>query len=100
MYLTVKTSGTQQRAVQHIRTVGGSQDDDTRIGTKSVHLGQQLVERTLTLVITARHYILAAGTPDYIDLIDKNDGRCFRFGLREQVTYTTRTHTHEHLYEV
>ena len=29
MYLSVKTSGTQQRCIEHVRTVGGSKDDDT-----------------------------------------------------------------------
>ena len=43
MYLTVKTSCTQQGLVQNVHTVGGSQDYDTAVGAESVHLCEQLV---------------------------------------------------------
>ena len=38
--LSVKTSGTQQSRIQHIGAVGGGQDDHTRVGSETVHLGQ------------------------------------------------------------
>ena len=37
MYLTVKTSSTQQSLVQYVYTVGSSQDDYTTVGTETVH---------------------------------------------------------------
>ena len=35
---SVKTAGTEQGAVEHIYTVGSCQNDDTTIGTETVHL--------------------------------------------------------------
>ena len=52
IYLTVKTSCTQQCLVQHVSTVGCGQNDDTAIGAKAVHLGKQLVQSAFALVIT------------------------------------------------
>jgi hypothetical protein len=51
--LAVETAGTQQRRVQHVRTVGGGDQDHPLIGFKAVHLDQQLVQRLLALVIAA-----------------------------------------------
>ena len=49
--LTVETSCTEQRLVEHISTVGGCKDDDTAVGAESVHLCKQRVKRILTLVV-------------------------------------------------
>ena len=49
--LTVETSCTEQRLVEHISTVGGSKYDNTAVGTESVHLCKERVERILTLVV-------------------------------------------------
>jgi len=51
--LTVETAGTQQRRIEHVGPVGGGDQDDAFVGFKAVHLDQQLVERLLTLVVTA-----------------------------------------------
>ncbi len=51
--LTVETTGTQQCRIQHVRTVGRSNQDNALIGFKTVHLNQQLVERLLALIIAA-----------------------------------------------
>ena len=40
VYLTVEPSGTKQRFVQDIGTVGGSQDYYTAVGTKTIHFSQ------------------------------------------------------------
>ena len=100
VYLSVKTTGTQQRGIQHIRTVSSSQNDHTAVRTKTVHLCQQLVQGALALIVSTRHRVLTTRTTDRIDLIDEDDSRCFLLSLTEQVTYTTRTYTHEHLHEI
>ena len=64
MYLTVKATGTQESLVEDIGTVGGSQDDDSAVGTKSVHLGEQLVEGVLALVI-GTHLSTPATSPSH-----------------------------------
>ena len=98
--LAVKTSGAEQGLVKDIHTVGGSQYDDAAVGTESVHLGEQLVEGVLTLVIATHGGILAAGASYGIDLIDEYYAGSLLFGLTEQVTYSRCTHTHEHLHEI
>ena len=49
--LTVETSCTEQRLVEHISTVGSSKDDNTAVGAESVHLGKERVKRVLTLIV-------------------------------------------------
>jgi hypothetical protein len=51
--LAVEAARTQQRRVEHVRTVGRSDQDDAFIGLKAIHLDQQLVERLFALVIAA-----------------------------------------------
>ena len=38
--LTVETTSTKQSLVEDIGTVGGSEDDDARVGAEAVHLGE------------------------------------------------------------
>ena len=49
--LAVETSCSQQCLVKDVDAVGGGEDDDTAIGPKAVHLGEQLVERALALIV-------------------------------------------------
>ena len=43
LHLTVETTRTQQRLVKNINSVGCSNDDDTLIALKAIHLNQHLV---------------------------------------------------------
>src|SRR5690606_37238889 len=79
--LAVETSRTKQCRVQHVRPVRCSHDDNARIGSKPIHLYQQLVQRVLPLIVATHYTILASGPTDRIDLIDKDDTRCFVLGL-------------------
>ncbi len=97
---SVKTAGTEQGAVEHIYTVGSCQNDDTTIGTETVHLCKQGVERVLSLVVSAHCRVLAAGTAHSIDLIDEDDARSLLLCLAEEVAYARCTHADEHLYKV
>ncbi len=49
----VEAAGTQQGLVQHLRAVGGAQNDDALAGIEAVQLRQQLVQGLLPLVVAA-----------------------------------------------
>ena len=100
VYLAVEASGSEQGGVEHVGTVGGSQDDDTRVGAEAVHLRQQGIQRVLPLVVAAHRRIPAAGTADGVDLVDEDDAGRLGLSLLEQVADTACSHTDEHLHEV
>src|SRR5712691_7308505 len=86
---SVKAAGAQQRLVEHVGTVGRGEDDDAFARGKAVHLGQDLIQSLLALVVAAEG-ARTAGTPDGVELIDENDGRGSLAGLFEQVPHATR----------
>ena len=98
--LTVETAGTHQRLVEHIGTVGGCEDDDSGVRAEAVHLGQQLVEGVLPLVVGRISYILAAGAAHGVYLVDEYYAGGFLLGLTEQVADAGGTHADEHFHEV
>ena len=49
----IKTARTQQSRVKRLRTVGRRQNNDALGAVKAVHLGQQLIERLLALIVAA-----------------------------------------------
>ena len=49
----VEAAGAGQGRVQRLRAVGGGQNDDAGVALKAVHLGQQLVQGLLPLVVAA-----------------------------------------------
>ena len=100
MNLAVETSCTKQRLIQDIGAVSSCQDNNTAVGTETVHFSKQLVQRVLAFVIAVHIYIFATGAADGIDLVDKYDTRSFLFCLTEQVTYAGSTYADEHFYEV
>ena len=51
--LPVESPGPQQRRVEHVRPVGGGQHDHALVAGEAVHLGEDLVQRLLALVVTA-----------------------------------------------
>jgi hypothetical protein len=76
---------TEQRGIQHIRPVGGSDENNSLVGFESIHLDQQLVQRLFPLVIAATE-AGSAVTPNRVDFVDKNDARRLLFALNEKVT--------------
>ena len=98
--LAVEAAGTQQRLVEDVDAVGGSQDYDSAVGAKAVHLGEQLVEGALTLVVAAHAGVLATGTSHGVDLVDEDDAWSLVLGLLEQVANARGSHAHKHLHEV
>ena len=96
----VETAGTQQGLVQHLRAVGGAQNDDALAGIEAVQLRQQLVQGLLPLVVAAAETAAVTGFADGVDLVDEDDAGSHLGGLLEQVTDTGGAHAHEHLHKV
>ena len=92
----VKTTGAQQGRVKAVGSVGSSENDNTLVVIEAVHLGQQLVERLLALVVATKAAAIAL-LADGIDLIDKNDARGLFLGLLKQVTHLSSAATDKHL---
>ena len=97
--LTVKAARTQQRVVQNVLTVGRGDDDNALVRAEAVHLNQQLVERLLTLVVSAAE-ACAALAADRVDLIDEHDRRCVLLCLLKQVAHAGCTYADIQLNEV
>ncbi len=98
-HLPVKTTGAQQRRIQHVRTVGGGDKDDAFIRLKTVHLNQKLVQRLFALVIAAAKPG-AAMTAHRINLINEDDAGRVLFRLIEHVAHAARADAHKHFNEV
>ena len=80
----VKSSRTKQSRIQRIRTVCRRENYDTFRRIESVHLGQQLVQGLLALVISGKS--LAVTFLSYrINLINKYNTRRFFIRLLKQV---------------
>ncbi len=79
--------------------VRGRDEDDAALDVEAVHLDQQLVERLLTLVVTAAEPGTAVPA-DRVDLVDEDDGRRVGLGLLEQVADPAGADADEHLDEV
>ena len=97
--LTIEAAGTQQRRVQHIRPVRGSDENDAFIGLEAIHLDEQLVQRLLTFVVAAAE-TSASVAADGVDLVDEDDARCILLGLFEHVAHAACADADEHLDEV
>ena len=98
--LTVEAACTQQGLVEHVGAVGGSQHDDARVGTETIHLGEQGVERILALIVATHGWTLRTGAAHGVDLIDEDDARGFLLGLGKDVAHAAGAHADEHLDEV
>ena len=98
-HLAVETAGTQQGRVQHVRTVGGGDDDYALIALKTVHLDQQLIQGLLTFIVTAAQSGTTV-TTYRINFIDKDDTGRMLLGLFEHVAHTGGTDTDEHFHEI
>src|SRR5919197_987712 len=88
-HAAVEAPGAQQRLVEHLGAVGRADDDDAGRGVEPVHLGEDLVERLLALVVAAAE---AGGArrprpADGVELVDEHDRGRGLLGLLEQVAH-------------
>ena len=97
--VAIETTGALERAVEHVRAVGGRDDNHAIVALEAVHLNQQLVQGLLTLVVAA---LMAGGTlaTNGVDFVDEDDGRRLGAGLGKCIAHTRGAHAHEHFYEV
>ena len=74
-------------------------DDDALARVEAVHLGEQLVEGLLALLVAA-HRRLDADLAERVELVDEDDAGRLAFGLVEQVAHARRADADEHLDEL
>mmetsp|Transcript_2441 Transcript_2441/g.8243 ORF Transcript_2441/g.8243 Transcript_2441/m.8243 type:complete len:673 (+) Transcript_2441:1388-3406(+) len=94
--LPVEPSRPEQGRVKDVGPVGGRHDDDSGVALKPVHLGQQLVERLLPLVVASAN-ASSPGPSHRVDLVNEDDARGVLLGLLEKVPHTGGSHSDEHL---
>ena len=95
----IEAARPQQRRIKHVRTVGGSDQDDAFVRFEAVHFDQQLVQGLLALVVPAAQ-AGATMTPHRVDFVDKDDARRVLLALLEQVADAACAHADEHLHKV
>ena len=94
-HLPVKPAGAQQCRVQHIRAVGGGDENNALIGLKPVHLDKQLVQCLLALVIATAQTGTTMAT-HRVNLVDENNARRIGFSLLEHVTHAACSNANKH----
>ena len=86
--LTVEAARTQEGCVEDVGAVRSCQHDDTAIGAEAVHLGEELVQRILTLIVAPEVVVATTGTAHRIDFVDEDDTGGLLLGGLEEVTDT------------
>ena len=97
--LTVETTRTEQRGIEHIGAVGRSNNDDAFVRFEPVHFDKKLVKRLLALVIAIAKARATMAT-DRVDFVDKDNARRVLLGFGEHVTDAARADTDEHFDKV
>ena len=99
-HLPVEPARPQQGRVEDLRPVRRREHHDARRRLEAVHLGEQLVERLLPLVVGhVRARAARAALADRVDLVDEDDGGRALARLGEQVTDPGRADADEQLDE-
>eukprot|EP00964_Phaeocystis_antarctica_P121144 scaffold84837_cov55-Phaeocystis_antarctica.AAC.2 len=103
-HAAIEAAGADEGGVEHVGAVGRGEHDDARVAVEAVHLGQDLVERLLALVVAAAAHATAlaarAGTADGVDLVDEDNARRVLLGLLEEVAHARGADADEHLDEL
>jgi hypothetical protein len=80
-HAAVEATRSQQRRIEHVGSVGGREHDDAFARVEAVHLGQDLVQRLLALVVAAHRVPAPARSADGVELVDEDDRRGRLAGL-------------------
>src|SRR5690606_4988469 len=99
-HLTVEATGAKQGLIEDLRPVGGCKDDQPDRAVETIHFGEQLVQRLLTLVVSTHRSSDTACAAQSIQLINEDDGRRLPARLLEQVAHPRRAHADKHLDEL
>ena len=95
----VEAPGPKQGRVEHVRPVGGGDQDDPFIALETVHLDQELVQGLLPFVVTAAQ-AGAPMPPHRVNLVDEDDAGGVFFPLLEQVADPRGPDAHEHFNKI
>ena len=95
--LAVESTRAEEGWIEHLGSVGRSHDHHPGTGVETVHLGQELVQRLLTLVIGDNRTAAALGNG--VDLVDEDDRRRSLACIGEGVPDPGRTDSDEQLDE-
>src|SRR5205823_6536639 len=87
--LPVEPAGAKQCRIEDVRTVRGRDEDDVVLQLEPVHLDEELVQRLLTLVMTAAE-TGAAVSADRVDLVHEDNARRGLLRLLEEIAYARR----------
>ena len=98
-HLAIEAAGAEQGRVEHLGTVGRAHDDDALARVEAVHLGEELVERLLALLVAA-HRRLDADLAERVELVDEDDAGRLGLGLGEQIADARGADADEHLDEL
>ena len=97
--LPVEAARPQQRWVEHLGPVRGGEHDDALSDVEPVHLGQQLVQGLLALVVGHRRARAGPALADGVDLVDEDDRGRPLARLGEQVAHPRGADADEQLDE-
>ena len=92
----VKASGSQQRRIQHVRSIRRGDNNRRFAGIEPIHLTENLIQRLLAFVVPATKP-RSTLAPNGINFVNENDGRRVLAGRLEQIANPTSPHTHKHL---
>ena len=98
-HLAIEAAGAEQGRIEHLGAVGGAHDDHALAGVEAVHLGEQLIQGLLALLVAA-HRRLDPDLAERVELVDEHDARRLGLGLREQIADPRRADADEHLDEL
>ena len=98
----VEAARAQQRRVEDLGAIRRAEDDHVGAGLEPVHLGQDLVERLLALVVSAADptHVSRARAADRVELVDEDDRRRRLLGLLEQIANARRADADDRLDEL
>ncbi len=96
--LTIETTRTHQRGVEHIWAVCGGENDDAAVALEAIHLREELVQGLLALVVTTTDTGATLAT-NGINFVDEDQAGAVLLGALKQIAHATCTHTNEHLHK-
>jgi hypothetical protein len=96
----VEAPRAQEGGVEDLGPVRGGQHDDALGAGEAIHLGEDLVEGLLALVVAADRRRPSPRPPDGVQLVDEDDRRGGGLGLLEQVAHAARPDPDDELDEL
>ena len=100
VHAAVESPRSQERGIEDLGSVRGREHDDPGARVKPVHLGQDLVERLLALIVTAGGKAAPAVPADGVELVDEDDRRRGLLGLLEEIADSRGADPDDHLDEL